>query len=127
MREVENKLLETISADSPEEFQKLFNATFQKLKKYEPKVDKYFWGEKRCADFEYAVSEKIAETVGDDFMQHNARCTCSDCPFLEVGTDARRKWFPCPYADYGETRIDAAACETFYKEAVKRMREEAGR
>lgn len=127
MREVEEKVLETISADSPGAFQKLYNSTMQKLKEYEPVVETYFWNNQRCADFVYVKTTKLAETPEDEFMQHNARCTCSDCPFLEIGTDARRKWFPCRYATYGETRTDSSACEVFYREAIKKMREEAGR
>ena len=125
MRQVDEEVLETISASDPKEFQKLYNSTAQRLKAYEPKIEKYFWGDKRCADFTYTTTERIAETIGDEFMQHNASTTCSDCPFLEIGTDARRKWFPCQYATYGESRTDSPACEVFYREAVKMMRERA--
>lgn len=127
MRDVVKKRSKTIAAKDPAEFDKLYNSAFDELAKYDPEVEEYMWGDKRCATFKYTETLKITETQEDDFMQHNVRCTCSDCPFLEVGTDARRKWFPCPYSDMGETRIDASACETFYREAVRLMRKEAGR
>lgn len=124
MRQVDRKRSRTIAANSPEEFDRLYNSTADELSAFEPDVEEYMWGEQRCATFKYTETQKICEGIGDDFMQHNVRCKCSDCPFLQVGTDARRRWFPCEYATYGESRLDSPACEVFYKEAVRRMREE---
>ena len=123
MREVLKKRSKTIAARDPDEFDRLYNSTADELAKYEPEVEEYMWGDKRCATFKYTETLKFNETMGDDFMQHNVGCTCSDCPFAEIGTDARRKWVPCQYSDLGETRIDSPACETFYREAVRMMRE----
>lgn len=127
MKVIEKKRTKTISAKTPAEFDKLYNQTFEELGEYEPDVREFEMDGTMFARFNYTVTDKIAEDTGDIFMQHNVECTCSDCPFLEIGTDARRKWFPCKYASCGETRLDSRACEVFYKEAVRRMREEAGR
>lgn len=122
MKETEKQRVRTISAKTLEEFDKLYNSTADELAMYDPEVKEI---DALTARFYYKVNDKVCETLGDDFMQHNVRCTCSDCPFLEIENDARRRWFPCQYATYGETRIDSPACEYFYREAVAMMREEA--
>lgn len=123
MKQVEKRRSKTIAAKSPAEFDKLYNSTADELAEFEPEVEEYMWGEMRCAEFKYTETKKIREDLADDFMQHDVECKCKDCPFLEIGTDARRRWFPCQYATYGETRMDSPACDMFYKEAKKRMRE----
>lgn len=121
MRRDEIEQVKTISASNLKEFDKLYNSTARELGGAVTKVDDL---SETVSRFHYTVTESQVECMGDEFMQHNAYCHCSDCPFLEIGTDARRKTFPCPYAKYGETRVDAPACEVFYQEAVKRMRED---
>lgn len=123
MKHLEKKQTKIIAAKSPAEFEKLYNSMADELAEFEPEVEEYMWGDKRCAEFKYTETKKIREDLADDFMQHDVECKCKDCPFLEIGTDARRRWFPCQYATYGETRMDSPACDMFYKEAKKRMRE----
>lgn len=127
MREIVKRRSRTICSSDPQEYDRLYNSTFDELAQWDPHVSKFQMDSKMYATFEYEEREQLPETVGDDFMQHNARCTCYDCPNLEITGDARRKWFPCMYAEYGETRIDAPACEVFYKQAIALMRERAKR
>lgn len=127
MREIEKRRSKTIAAKTPEEFDKLYNSTADELGQYEPEVDEFQMDGKLYARFIYVERTKIRENLEDDFMQENVRCHCSDCPFIEIGTDARRRWFPCPYSSTGETRVDSPACAIFYQEAVKRMREACNR
>jgi hypothetical protein len=127
MKEVVKKRSRTISATDPAEFDRLYNSTSDELAMWDPEVDTFNMNGVLYARFVYEEREKIAVTKEDEFMQENVRCTCSDCPFLEVGTDARRKWFPCKYSSCGESRLDSSACEVFYREAVHMMREAAGR
>lgn len=127
MKEIVKRRSRTICSSDPEEYDKLYNSTSDELAKWDPQVDKFQMDGKMYASFEYVERDQIAETVGDDFMQQNARCTCFDCPELEITDDARRRWFPCKYAEYGETRTDTPACGMFYKMAVAEMRKKAGR
>ena len=121
MKEKEIPQIKTISADSLEEFDKLYNSTAAELGASILDVTDI---NATTARFRYTKTSRQVETLEDEFMQQNVRCYCSDCPFLEITTDARRKTFPCKYAKYGESRVDMPACETFYREAVKRMRED---
>lgn len=124
MRKKETKRVLTITAESQQEFDNLYNSTADRLAQYAPETKDI---DALTTRFYYTIVEDIAETKEDEFMQENVRCTCSDCPFLQVGTDARRRWYPCEYAPHGESRMDSPACETFYKEAIRLMREKAGR
>ena len=118
--------IKVVSATNGADFERKFNAAAEDLAKYEPEVQLKS-GDGFCAYFMYNMNICQPETLEDNFSMHVNVCHCSDCKFLEIGTDARRKTFPCPYAEYGETRIDSPACERFYEEAVKMMREACGR
>ena len=116
--------IKVITAANGADFERKYNAAAEELAKYGPEV-KLKAGDGFCAYFMYNVNICQPETLEDNFSIHGNVCHCSDCPFCEIGTDARRKWFPCRYASCGETRLDSEACEVFYKEAVRRMREDA--
>lgn len=121
MKEVVKKRVITVSANDFDEFDRLYNETSDKLAKYDPETKDL---DRLTTRFYYEVPEKIAEDLEDDFNLHHESPKCADCPFLEIGDDRRRKWFPCPYSTYGQACIDSPACEVFYQEAVRRMRED---
>ena len=121
MKEVVKKRVLTVSADDFEAFDRLYNETSDRLARYEPETKDL---DALTTRFYYTVPEKVAEDLADDFDLHHESPKCADCPFLEIGDDRRRKWFPCPYANYGQAYIDSPACEVFYREAVRRMRED---
>ena len=54
--------------------------------------------------------------VRDEYEAEGIRYLCKECPYLEIGKDKRRKWWPCKYATYGRAYVDSQACESFYKE-----------
>ena len=121
MKEVVKKRVLTVSADDFEAFDRLYNETSDRLARYEPETKDL---DALTTRFYYTVPEKVAEDLADDFDLHHESPKCADCPFLEIGDDRRRKWFPCPYANYGQACISSPACEVFYREAVRRMRED---
>ena len=122
MRRTEFRQVKTISAKTSAEFDRLYNSTARELG---ANVTDVVDLDSTTARFYYTVTENEPECMGDIFMQEGAYAHCSDCPFCEIGTDARRKWFPCEYSESGQTRLDSRACEVFYREAVKMMRERA--
>ena len=126
MKEKTKQQIKVVTATNGADFERKFNAAADELAEYEPEI-KVMEGGGFCAYFMYNMNIRTPETAEDDFNMHKCVCTCSDCPFLEIGTDARRKWFPCQYSSTGETRLDSHACDVFYKTAIKKMREEAGR
>lgn len=126
MKERTKRQIKVVSATNGADFERKFNEAANELAKYDPEVQMKD-SDGFCAYFLYNLNICMPENVMDDFNIHHIECKCCDCPFIEIGTDARRKWFPCPYSSTGETRLDSPACEVFYKEAIKKMREEAGR
>lgn len=56
------------------------------------------------------------ETVAERYELQGMNRTCADCPHLERTSDRRRKMFPCPYSEYGITRITTPACDRYYIE-----------
>ena len=126
MKEKTVQKIKVVSATNGSDFERKFNAASEELADYEPEV-KLKDGDGFCAYFMYSLYIRQPETTEDQFSMHGYACHCCDCPFLEIGTDARRKTFPCKYSAYGETRIDSPACARFYEEAVKLMREKAER
>lgn len=124
MKTREIKRVKTITAKDPQDFDRLYNDTADELAKYDPEtvdLDAF------TTRFYYTITEGEAETTGDEFTENGMRCTCADCPFLQVDGDQRKKWHACEYAAFGQARLDSPACEVFYREAVKLMREKAGR
>lgn len=65
--------------------------------------------------YETVVWPDDERTVADEFHDEGLRYVCSQCPYLEVSGDRRRKRFPCKYSEYGTARIDSECCEMFYK------------
>lgn len=124
MKEIAKKRSLTISADSYKEFDRLFNETADSLSRYEPETKDI---DALTTRFYYKESESVPEDLEDDFILHDERPKCFDCPHLQIGKDARRKWFPCMYATYGKSSIDSPCCMKFYEEAVEAMRVKAGR
>lgn len=127
MREGRRKQVKVVYEHDPAEYERKCNEIGTQLAQWNPDIETdnveengvhYF-----VAQYTYTECENVPEDLGDWFSTNGSGCTCKDCPFLEIGKDARRKYFPCAYAEYGETHMDAPACEVFYKEAVKRMRE----
>lgn len=121
MKEITRRRVLTISAKDFAEYDRLYNETSDRLARCEPETKDI---DALTTRFYYTETGKIPENLADDFNQHHESPKCADCPFLEVGEDRRRKWFPCPYSTYGQACIDSPACEVFYKEAVRRMRED---
>lgn len=119
MKERRKKRVLTVSAKDFTDFDRLYNETSDKLAQYDPETKDI---DALTTRFYYTETENVSESLEDDFSDHHIKCTCADCPFLQIGNDRRRKWFPCQYSSYGEACIDSPACEVFYQEAVRRMR-----
>lgn len=126
LKEKTRRQIRVVTATNGADFERKFNEVAEELAEYEPEITMKE-GDGFCAYFLYNMNIRFPENESDQFSMQGYECHCSDCPFLEIGTDARRKTFPCKFSKYGETRIDAPACARFYEEAVKKMREEAGR
>ena len=122
MKEIPYQVQKTVHADTYEEFDELVNKTAKELAEHAPVTEEL---DDHTTRFKWQERSETPETLGDEFETHGICITCADCPFLEIGTDARRKWFPCEYTTYGMSKLDSPACDVYFHEAVKMMRERA--
>ena len=110
--------IKVIQAKDPLVFQRQYNEAAEELDKYDPDITVEHEGGTHIAYFMYTLHIATPETVRDEFTLAGIHHTCSECPFLEIGQDARRKRWPCRYSEYGTSSIDHEACEVLLKKLM---------
>lgn len=113
MKEITRNKARTVRADNAEEFDRLFNKASAEL----PSSAELVWDPSpMCVHFIYTDTEKIPETVKDEYELKGITYCCRNCPYLEKDEDRRKRRHACKYAVYGEVFEDEPACERFYRE-----------
>lgn len=110
------KQIKVITANSGQDFEQQFNDTMKEHAKESPEV---VFQKPFIAYITWTASRDVPENVTDEFHLKGIRYKCSECPYLEVGNDKRRKTWPCRYAEYGESCFDTECCELFYKRLMQ--------
>ena len=111
--------IKVIKARDPASFERQYNAAGAELAKYDPEIKEGEDNGVFYALFKYSVHKQAPESVEDIFTLKGIRHTCCECPYLELGTDNRRKLWPCEYADTGITSKDSPACEKLLTDLMK--------
>lgn len=111
--------MRAIKARDPASFQRQYDEVAHEVDKYNPEIDSDFRDGYFYAIFRYEMNIPHPETVNDVFKLAGISHTCGECPYLEMGTDNRRKLWPCEYADTGITSKDSPACEVLLKGLMK--------
>lgn len=111
--------IKVIEARDPATFERKYNAAGAELAKYDPEIERGKDNGVYYALFTYSVHKQVPETINDVFTIKGIRHTCCECPYLEIGTDNRRKLWPCEYADSGVTSKDAPACEKLLTDLMR--------
>ena len=119
MKEIIKQRLKVVQSKDPQRFQDEFNDAADELQEYDPEIELKEEGGTHYAYFRYAMHKPVPETLEDEFSLAGIRHYCSDCPFLEIGHDARRKTWPCKYSEFGESNMDRPACELFLKKLMQ--------
>jgi hypothetical protein len=65
--------------------------------------------------WEEILIEDEPRTIRDEYHEQGIRYVCSQCPYLEMDGDKRRKYHPCKHHELGTAHEDHEACEYFYK------------
>ena len=107
--------LRVVEAHDGAIFQEQYNKTAEELSQYDPEIRIEQKSSGHCAYFMYTVHIEDQMSLSDAFRRFGYAHKCMECPFLEIGTDARRKTWACPYSPHGESRVDAEMCEYMYK------------
>lgn len=116
MKVASKKKVRMVCSKDPQAFQAQYNSTSEELKDMELEITPVehsecgFW-----ACFHYVETEKIVETVEDEFALEGIYFTCKMCRLHDLETDGRKKWCKCKYSPNGVTNLEHGACEYFYK------------
>ena len=115
MRIKTTKGVKYIKANSLEELERLENEAYKELR--EKGVTKVYTDYERFV-VELNYTDKVEEptSIQEEYELNGIMYTCNDCPYLEKGSDKRRKKWPCKYARYMQASIDSKACEKFYRD-----------
>lgn len=111
---------QTVMADSPETFDRIINAIYEKAARSqrEPEIH-YFDGMGLCATVRYYETLEIPETAAERFEVAGERHTCADCEHFRPSFDGRVKWVKCAEGGCLAGRT-SPACEHHYEELERR-------
>lgn len=106
-----------VAADSAQQLTDQLNDKLRELRDKSPTVT--FDG--MIARIQYMESERIPETLAEEYELQGVELTCEDCPYFcpaikADGTrDLRAKWGGCHLAEYGKTDKRSRACEKLFQ------------
>ena len=106
----------TVSARTPEEFDRKFNEATMELGDVELRWDTA----PNTVHLLYAQTEKIAETVKEEYEEIlGERYYCKDCPYSEKGKNGKSGIKGCTKGVDGRVVDYTPACEMLYKELAQ--------
>lgn len=111
--------IQIVQARDPASFERKYNAVADEVDEYDPEITVQLEGGVYYAIFKYTLHKLVPQTVSDEFTVAGITHTCSECPYLEIGTDNRRKNWPCKYAEYGTASVDQPACEILLRKLMQ--------
>ena len=106
-----------VAADSAQQLTDQLNAKLIELRDKNPTVT--FEG--MIARIQYTESERIPETLAEEYEMQGVHLTCEDCPYFcptikaDGSLDQRAKWGGCHLAEYGRTDKRSRACEKLFE------------
>ncbi len=106
-----------VEADRADLLTEKLNAELYRLRDKQPKAT--FDG--NIVRISYYESEKLPESLEEEYEAQGVRLTCEDCPFFcptmkADGTiDKRAKWGHCPLTEYGRTDKRSRACKALFE------------
>ena len=115
MKERSVEKVKIVSANTEAEFEDKYNSTIQELSNYTPERLSFSLDSLRAA-IVYVEETRVPESVKEEYELDGINFTCAQCPYLERGSDKRRKRWPCKYATYRMSSTDMIACDKFYRE-----------
>ena len=104
-----------IQAASAEEFQKKLNEALNEIALKGAKADVHFnMGLGFCAFVMFSESQKVAETLAEEYEIHDEEYHCEQCPMYKPSEDKRVKYTTCKHG-CRRTHADRWACDWFYQ------------
>lgn len=113
------KQIKVVEACNGAEFQELYNKTAEELSECDVEVEIEHPSKGHCAYFMYTLHIQEPKTIKQALNEVGVHHYCCECPFLQMGSDARVKKWKCDQSPYGTARIDDEMCEFAYGLLVK--------
>lgn len=107
--------IKVVEASNGNKFQELYNEASEELADCDLEIEIQHKDKGHCAYFMYTMHISEQMTVKEALEAVGIHHTCSECPKLEIGSDARKKRWPCSISDNGSSSIDSTMCEEAYR------------
>lgn len=107
--------IKVVEASNGNVFQRLYNEASEELSDCDLEIEIQHKEKGHCAYFMYTMHKPEQMTVKEALEAVGIHHTCSECPYLQIGSDARKKKWPCELSPYGSSSIDSSMCEEAYK------------
>lgn len=114
MKIYEKRKMQVVASGNPIEFQDGFNEAMDALAEYEPQYEIREVGGGLWAIITWTVTERIPDSVRDEYHMAGVRYVCDQCPLHEVVKDKRVKIVKCEHTETGSTNRGHECCEHFY-------------
>lgn len=116
MKVVERTEIKVIEAKSGAEFESLMNNALRDVSSHNSKYQIH-WNLSmgHCAYIEYAYTEKIPETLMDEYALRGEVYYCGNCPKFYPSTDGRSRAGQCLYGKCNKPIPSDKACKHFYQ------------
>lgn len=116
MKVIERTGVKVIESQSGSEFEDLMNNALREVSDLKSKYQIY-WNLSRghCAYIEYSYTEKIPETLMDEYALRGEIYYCGNCPKFFPSTDGRTQAGTCLYGKCNRPIPSDRACKHFYQ------------
>jgi hypothetical protein len=112
------KQIKVVEASNGARFQELYNKTAEELEEADVEVEIQHKSTGHCAYFMYTVNIPDKKTLSDLFREVGITHRCYECPYLNIGTDARRRSWDCLRSGY-KAYMDSEMCEEAYRDLAE--------
>ena len=112
--------LKVIHAESPTEFESVFNAEMRKLAQSGVRCSVDYDFARLTAFVHYSVDFTQPQSLADRYELGGERHYCGECPHLQRVADKRVKRLDCELDEERWHTTDEPACEIFYREMERR-------
>ena len=113
MKYVRRYIQETVSAETPEEFDTKMNAIFVKASKSGKEPDIHYYPTGYSATVRYYIHSEVPECIADEYELRGLDKKCFECPLYSLPQDKRIKYTHCDHG--GRISANDPCCNWYYE------------
>lgn len=114
------KQIKVVEASNGARFQDLYNQTAEELADCDVEIEIEHKASGHCAYFMYTMNIPEKMSLGEALNQYGISHKCSECPLMEIGSDARRKKWYCARKEKF-LHMDNEMCDYAYEKLLAGM------